>query len=139
MCCNKKNPFCLNVLKQQSYLLLKTHVHYGQLGPLIQVSSIQTQADEASKVQRFVGHVDGRVLLLRLSRFSLSASMRHYGLKPARLFCPWDSLDKRAGVGCHALLWGIFLTQGSNVHLLCLWVLCYQHHLGNPVKDSIVK
>ena len=23
--------------------------------------------------------------------------------------------------GCHALLQGIFLTQGSNLHLLCLW------------------
>ena len=114
MCCNKKNPFGLSVLKQQSYLLLTTHVHYGQLGPLIQVSSVQTQADEASEVQRFVGHTDGRMLLLLLSRFSLSASTRPYGLKPARLFCPWDSLDKRTGVGCHALLQGIFPTQGSN-------------------------
>ena len=24
------------------------------------------------------------------------------------------------GVGCHALLQGIFLTEGSNLHLLCL-------------------
>ena len=27
---------------------------------------------------------------------------------------------KNTGVGCHALLQGIFLTQGSNLHLLCL-------------------
>ena len=27
---------------------------------------------------------------------------------------------KNTGVGCHALLQGIFLTQGSNQHLLCL-------------------
>ena len=26
---------------------------------------------------------------------------------------------KNAGVGCHFLLQGIFLTQGSNLHLLC--------------------
>ena len=124
MCCNKKNPFGLSVLKQQSYLLLATHVHYGQLGPLIQVSSVQTQADEASKVQRFVGHIDGRMLLLLLSRFSLSDSTRPYGLKPARLFCPWDSLDKRTGVGCHALLQGIFPTQGSNrVSCTGRWIL----------------
>ena len=31
-----------------------------------------------------------------------------------------DSLGKNAGVGCHALFQGIFLTQGSNPHLLRL-------------------
>ena len=29
-----------------------------------------------------------------------------------------DSLDKKTGVGCRALLQGIFPTQGSNPHLL---------------------
>ena len=33
---------------------------------------------------------------------------------------PWDSPGKNTRVGCHALLQGIFLTQGSNQHLLCL-------------------
>ena len=37
-----------------------------------------------------------------------------------RLLCPWDSPGKNTGVGCHALLQGIFLTQGLNLHLLCL-------------------
>ena len=32
----------------------------------------------------------------------------------------WDSPDKNAGVGCHILLQGIFLTQGWNSCLLCL-------------------
>ena len=32
--------------------------------------------------------------------------------------CPWDSPGKNTGVGCHALLQGIFLTQGLNLHLL---------------------
>ena len=31
-----------------------------------------------------------------------------------------DSPGKNAGVGCHALLQGIFLTQGLKLHLLCL-------------------
>jgi hypothetical protein len=35
-------------------------------------------------------------------------------------FCPWDSSGNNTGVGCHALLQGIFPTQGSNLHLLCL-------------------
>ena len=29
----------------------------------------------------------------------------------SRLLCPWDSPGKNTGVGCHALLQGIFLTQ----------------------------
>ena len=32
----------------------------------------------------------------------------------------WDSPGKNTGVGCHALLQGIFLTQGWNPHLSCL-------------------
>ena len=34
---------------------------------------------------------------------------------PPRLLCPWNSLGKNIGVGCHALLQGIFPTQGSNL------------------------
>ena len=37
-----------------------------------------------------------------------------------RLLCPWDSPDKNTGVGCHALLQGIFPTQGRNSCLLGL-------------------
>ena len=33
---------------------------------------------------------------------------------PARLLPPWDSPGKNAAVGCHALLQGIFPTQGLN-------------------------
>ena len=32
---------------------------------------------------------------------------------PPRLLCPWDSPGKNTGVGCHALLQGIFLSQAS--------------------------
>ena len=40
---------------------------------------------------------------------------------PDSLFlCPRDSPGKNTGVDCHALLQGIFLTQGLNLHLLCL-------------------
>ena len=34
--------------------------------------------------------------------------------------CPWDSPGKNTGVGCHALIQGIFLTQASNPRLLHL-------------------
>ena len=33
---------------------------------------------------------------------------------------PWDFSGKNTGAGCHFLLQGIFLTRGSNPHLLCL-------------------
>ena len=32
--------------------------------------------------------------------------------------CPWDSPGKDTGAGCHALLQGIFPTQGSNPGLM---------------------
>ena len=38
--------------------------------------------------------------------------------EPAMLLCPWNSPGKNTGVGCHALLQGIFLTQGLNLGLL---------------------
>ena len=51
------------------------------------------------------------------------------GLQPSRLLCPWDFPGKNTGVGCHFLLQGIILIQGSNPcllqlpnwQLLCRW------------------
>ena len=37
-----------------------------------------------------------------------------------QLLCPWDSPGKNTGVGCRALLQGIFPTQGWNTCLLHL-------------------
>ena len=43
------------------------------------------------------------------------------------LLWPWDSLGKNTGVGCHALLQGIFLTQGLNPGLLhCRQILYHR-------------
>ena len=51
----------------------------------------------------------------------MSDCVQPYGLLlPTRLLCPWDSPGKNTGVGCHALLQGIFPTQGSNPNLLHL-------------------
>ena len=44
-------------------------------------------------------------------------SLWPHGLYTTRLLCPWDSPGKNIGVGCDALLPGIFPTQGSNVRL----------------------
>ena len=43
-----------------------------------------------------------------------SSTLCDLWIVPARLLCPWGSPDKNAWVSCHALLQGIFLTQGSN-------------------------
>ena len=50
----------------------------------------------------------------------LCLTLRTYGLLPARFFCPWDFPGQNTGVGYHFLLQGIFLSQGSNLCLLCL-------------------
>ena len=55
------------------------------------------------------------------------------------LLCPWDSPGKDTGVYCHALLQGIFPTQGSNLCLL--HILHWQVGSlplappGKPLKD----
>ena len=51
--------------------------------------------------------------------------------------CPWDSPGKNTGVGFHALLQGIFLTQGLNLNLLHLLyfrqILYPLSLLGSPI------
>ena len=62
---------------------------------------------------------------LRLGSCSImSNSSRSHGLWPARLLCPWDFPGRNTGVGCYALLQGIFPTQGSKPHLMHRkWIL----------------
>ena len=55
-----------------------------------------------------------------VSLSAMSDSLRPHGLQPARLLSPWDSPGKNIEMGCHALIQGIFPTQGSNQHLLHL-------------------
>ena len=47
----------------------------------------------------------------------MSDSLRPHGLELPG-FSPWNFPGKNTGVGCHFQLQGIFLTQGSNPHLL---------------------
>ena len=57
----------------------------------------------------------------------VSDSWQSPGLQPARPPCRWDPPGKNTGVGCHALLQGIFPTQESNpsfLHLLHWQVGC---------------
>ena len=50
-----------------------------------------------------------------------------------QLLRPWNFPGENTGVGCHFLLQGIFLTQGSNLGLLhCRQTVYYLSHLGSP-------
>ena len=49
-----------------------------------------------------------------------SESLWPHELQPVRLLCPWNFPGKNTVVDCHFLLHGIFLTQGWNLHLLCI-------------------
>ena len=61
-----------------------------------------------------------------------SNSLGPHGLWPTRLLCPWNSLSKNSGVGCHSLLHAIFLTQGLNSGLLyCRQILYFLSHQGS--------
>ena len=50
--------------------------------------------------------------------YSWYSALAHLFNYSYRLLRPWDSPGKNTGVGCHFLLQGIFLTQGSNPGLL---------------------
>ena len=46
-----------------------------------------------------------------------------------------DSPGKNTGVGCHFLLQGIVLTQGSNLGLLHCRTVYHLSHQGSPEKE----
>ena len=55
----------------------------------------------------------------------ISDSLRHRGLEPARLLCPWGFPGENTRVSCHFLLQEIFPTEELNPSLLTLlhwWV-----------------
>ena len=69
-------------------------------------------------------------------------SLWHFGLQPARLLCSWGFSGKNTGLGCHFLLQGMFLIQGSNPHLLyCnqIWAMrkCIYVNYGLPIYPSL--
>ena len=47
-------------------------------------------------------------------------SVRPHRRQPTRLRCPWDSLGKNTGVGCHFLLQCMKVKSESEVTQLCL-------------------
>ena len=77
-----------------------------------------------------------KICMSILSHSVVSDSLQPTRLQPIRILCSWDFSGKNIGVGCHFLLQGIFLTQGSNLCLLHLphsrQLLYLLIHLGSP-------
>ena len=68
----------------------------------------------------------------------MSNSLLRHGLQPTKLLCPWNFLGKNTEMGCHFLLQGISLTQGSNSRLLhFLHWQAYSLPLEPPGKPEI--
>ena len=86
------------------------------------------------------------------SRSVVSDSSWLHGLQPTRLPCPWDSLGKNTGVGCHCLL-----CQSSLVASKCTYHLwagtvalraatsellelrgAFHTHKANPAREYVV-
>ena len=75
---------------------------------------------------------------LKLSVCVLTCLVVSDSLPPHGLLCPWDFPGKNTGVRCHFLLQEIFLTQGSNLHLLNYrQILFITQPLGKPPQLDI--
>ena len=75
----------------------------------------------------------GPDVLKYISHSVMSNSLQCHGLQSTGLLYPWNSPGKNTGVGCHFLLQGIFLIQGSNPGLLhCRQMLYPRSHKRSP-------
>ena len=125
--------FYLKLFVTFEFELLLTYLHYifGNGNPL-QCSCLENPKNGGAWWAAVYGVAQSWTQLKQLSSSSsityfcsvqfshsvMSHSFQLYGVQSARLLCPWDSPSKITGVGCHALLQGIFLTQGLNLVLL---------------------
>ena len=63
---------------------------------------------------------------LRVCVLNHFSHVQFFSTMTTRLLCPWYSLGKNTGVGCHFLLHRMFPTQGSNLRLMhCRWILYF--------------
>ena len=110
-----------SVLKSRDITLLtKVHIVKTMVSPVVMYQCENWTIKKAERKER------------KWSRSVMSDSLWPHGLYPARLLCPWNSLGKSTGVGCHLFLQGIFPTQGSNPRLMhCRQTLYHLSHQGS--------
>ena len=77
-------------------------------------------------------------LLLLFSYKVVSDSLQLYRLQTARLLCPWSSLGKNTGVGCHFLLQG-FCYFGLKLYQEYVYYFVFSNtsNLPNYAKGNI--
>ena len=68
----------------------------------------------------YISIITSLVLLLLLSHFIVSDSVRPHRRQPTRLPSPWDSPGKNTGMGCHFLLQCMKVKSEREVAQLCL-------------------
>ena len=81
-----------------------------------------------------VGHLQGEAetKVYILSKLKVLVSQSYLTLWDCMDYSSWDSPGRDTGEGCHSLLQGIFLTQGSNPGLLhCRQIVYHLTHQGS--------
>ena len=99
------------------------HLCYSLFHNFLSFCESTCKGQSPEKWQSCIFQAIGSILLQRCrpSIMKLSCvSLQPFGLQATRLCCPWGFSGKNTGVGCHFLLQGIFVTQGSNLCLLRL-------------------
>ena len=114
-------PPCANfftrVISNLSITLHNIHIIQIRILSLKDLSNLSKVGTQVQLIlQRYQGSkIQWKINTCLLSHVWLFATYRLY---PTWLLCSWDSPRNDTGVGCHALLQGIFPTQGSNLSLL---------------------
>ncbi|CAM9378663.1 unnamed protein product [Rangifer tarandus platyrhynchus] len=86
-------------------------------------SFIQNNNSKHTKQYCICGHTTDTCMCAQLLSHGqlcdpTDCSLPAHGLSMDSLLCSWDYLSRNTAVGSHFLLQGIFLTQGSLLHLL---------------------
>ena len=136
---------CLTLCDPMDYSLPGSSVHGILQARILEWVTITfSRGSSWHRDQTRVSYTAGRFFTIRaISKWkneteilvTQSDSLQFHGLGLTKCLCPWDSLSKNTGVGCHFLLQGIFPNQGSNPGLLhCRQTLYHQSCQGNYSK-----
>ena len=110
----RKSKNILMVIK--SLIMSQTCKHWACLLSVLHWATFKNKTEDKEKllpgkVQSVVIDVQGRCIGAKFLQSHLT-SCDAIDCGPSGSSCPWDSPGKNTGVGCHALLQGIFPTQG---------------------------
>ena len=141
-------PHCLSLsprvcanscsLSQWCYLTISSSVTPSSpVFNLLQHQGLSQWVSSLRQVAKVLEFAEERISRLELNEVKSLSHVRLFATPwTTRLLCPWDSSGRSTGVGCHFLLQGIFLTQGSNPGLLhCKQTLYHLSHQQSPRSE----